>query len=214
MSTATATATIQLDGVTKGAIVTGPKFCLYEVRPIAVTLSTGDGVPAGDYDLTCYFGQTCVASAALTASEDGLTLSGTMNLSTTEMDQVFTRLPGNRIVFDYHLWDIHGSVLWGTGRLDIWRSHYNPALPTPAPTLVGGMVLSGTESLPTGADHIEVAFIREFTSTPSVVVAISKPDNSPNIGATVTAITSEGFRAELTAGTPADGYALTWIARG
>ena len=214
MTTATATATIQIDAITKGAVVTGGKLCLYEVRPIAVTLSTGEGFPAGDYDMTLYCGQTCVASAALTADQTGTTLTGSLSLSTTELTQVFTRLDGNRLVFNFQIWDVAGSVLWGTGKIDVWRSFYNPALPAPTPTLIGGMVLSGTASIDEGADHVAVTFDREFTSTPSVVVAVSIPTDGSILGATITAITSEGFSVNLTAETPTTGYALTWIARG
>jgi len=196
---------------TKAMAIT-QKMGLYEQR--AITLSTtGGNFPAGNYKLQVTFGPRTVALAALTAS--GSDVAGTLNLSTTQLEALFSVLPVDRLACQAVLWDATGKVLWGRSRVDVWRNEYDDAATTPVP--VRNSTEQGISTIASGATTVTVAITgTSVLSTASIAGSVEVPSGQGNIFVVgVLPTISGGYITSilftLSAATPSTGYKLHWM---
>jgi hypothetical protein len=196
---------------TKALAIT-QRMALYEQR--AITLSTtGGNFPSGNYRLQVTFGPRTVALAALTAS--GADVSGTLNLSTTQMEALFSVLPVDRLACQAVLWDATGKVRWGRSRVDVWRNEYTDE--TAAPVPVRNSVEQGVADITSGAQTVTVALTGvSVVDTASIAASVIVPSGQNNLFVvSVAPVSSGGYITSivftLSAATAATGYKLSWM---
>lgn len=208
MTTAAAMQTIVVNENTK-QFTLSDKWCAYESRPFSITLNSGNDWMAGAYTLALSFGARTMAVAGCAVGTT--TLTGTLNLNTTELDQVFDWLGCKRIVCDLTLWDNTNRVAWARGRCDVWLSDYTTAGSTP--TALADDYYSGTATL-TADDTSKSVDLTAYalSAAPSQIFAsIQTPVGGDNIWCTVTASNSTSFTCAFSGTIPASGYKMHWL---
>jgi hypothetical protein len=201
----TITGTMDLDDK---SIALASRLGLYEVRTITLTDSDGNTFPAGTYRLAIAFGGRTVALAALTASTS--TLSGSLSLSTTQLEALFAVLPNNRIPMTMVVWDATGKVMYGRERVDIWRNEYDAEDPTPV--AVQNSVIQGTAAITAGARTVTVDVTGHgVLANASLAASVLVPAGQDNIYVVASTRSATTLTFTLSSTTPATGYTLTWM---
>jgi hypothetical protein len=184
------------------------RIAVYEHREIELTATGGD-VPAGNYRLMLTYGGRAVATSALSVSSGKLT--GTLNLSTTQLEAVFAVLPVNRVAATLMIYDVAGKTLWATGRQDVWRNEYDEADPTPVP--VRCHVMQGVVDLDAGATSATISFAGlGVLATASIAATLLIPDGGDTGLAVIGAkMGTDEAVIELSGAVPGEGYKLSWM---
>lgn len=206
--TASAAITITVDKDTK-QITVSDVLSQYEQRSVSLVLSNADTWPAGDYTLALtYKGR---AQAEATLSWSGGAVTGTLNLNTDELDELFDvlRNPAS-IAMDVSIWDDVANTMWGKGRVDVYRAQWGTSTTSPIPDTDN--YYDGVTAISSGASSVTVDISTYgLTAAPRVVATVQGPAGALNIFATVTAVTASQFVASLSAETDSSSYVLNWV---
>jgi hypothetical protein len=201
-----ATAVTGTVGITDKTLTLTQRVALYEQRTITLD-GTGGNFPAGTYKLQLTFGPRTVALAALSVSSGDLT--GTLNLSTSQLEAVFDVLPVNRLRCMAVVWDAGGKVLWGRSLVDVYRNEYTDESPTPV--TVRNQVLQGVVDITAGATSKTIDLSAySVSATASVAGTVLIPSGGDNIFVVNVAFTTAsvvfGFNGPVSSG-----YKLAWM---
>lgn len=191
------------------AITITERIGLYEVRSISIVASATSDLPSGNYKLLLTYGGRTVALSALTAS--GNTLSGTLNLSTTQLEALFAVLPVDRLRVIANVWDATGKVQWARGGTDVWRNEYGEE--TAAPSAVQNSTEQGVADITNGATSVTVDLSAlSITSGASIAGTVLLPSGA-TVGVSVIGVTFSTTSAvfQLSGAVPATGYKLSWM---
>lgn len=206
--TASASLTITVDKDAK-EITASDRLSQFEQRTVSVVLSNADTWPAGDYTLALTHKGRAQAVCALSWS--GGSISGTLNLNTEEIEELFDVLrKPSRITFDLSLWDDTAKTMWGRGRVDVYRAEWTESTASPIPETES--YYDGVSAISSGASSVTVDISSYgLTAAPKVVATVQGPSGALNIFATVTAVTATQFVASLSANTDSSDYVLNWV---
>jgi hypothetical protein len=208
MSEISTAITATADLATK-ALAVAQRVALYEVRGITITASATDTMPAGNYQLSLVYSGRTVALSALTATAG--TLTGTLSLSTTQLQAVFDMLGVSRLRIPAYLYYSTGAVLWARGGIDVWNNEYDAA--STAPVAVRNEVYQGQQDITSGATSVTVSFSSlSVLATASVVGSVLLPSGATD-GVAVVGVTFSTTAAvfELSGAVPSAGYKLAWM---
>lgn len=193
------------------------KLMLRTVEQVRVLRADGDDwADLDDYTLVVQFGNTNIASAALTRSADGASLDGSLSTHTSEAAEIFSNVgyKGTQIVrvFLFDATDALAPIALGSVDADMIYNSYGggdqPAIPT--------AIQFGKEDISSGAASVTVTFSTAFASAPRIVLpSVSKASvDDPDIShVSVYGIGTTGFSVSLSATTGNANYDLHWEAR-
>jgi len=187
-------------------IALASRIALYEQRTLTLTASDGT-FPTGTYRLQVNFGARVVATAALTAATS--TLTGTLNLSTTQMEALFDVLPVNRLACKMLVYDSAGKVLWGRSSVDVWRNEYTTESATPVPARC--TFFQGIADITEGASSVTIDLSGESVDAgASIAGVVLVPVGSVNIFIVGTRLSTTAAVFTLSSAVGA-GYKLSWM---
>lgn len=175
-----------------------------------IEIESSETLDAGTYRLVLSFGGRTIAICGLTEADDSL--SGTLNLATTQIDALFAILPMAKLRPICAIWNATGTELIGRSTVDLLRNEADTDDDvTPVP--VSGHVYTGNEAISNGATYVDVDMSSISPSAnASIVGAVILPIGATE-GMTIQGITRNGSttRFEFQSAAPSTGYVLNWL---
>lgn len=208
MSEATSTVTVTVNADTK-SLHFSDRLSAYESRPLEFALQGGSTWPAGTYRFALTYAGRAMALANLTDNAGSLT--GTLLMATTEMEDAFARTGARRLTFNAVLWDESARMAWGISRVDVIWTDYQTA--TVAPTIETEAYYKGSASVTSGSDVcvVDISTLGLAAAPSQVFGTVTTPAGGANIFATCTAKTATALTFTLSAEAPAAGYRIDWL---